>query len=198
MIPTFMFVIAASAAELAATYDPVLGHDMVPELRFELLNYPAAVVVECVVGGETLTWEFQELAPGATHKVPLPKDPDITSASCQVLARFASGQTEGVDVEMSWRFVVMDQLGEASRVSMDLNAQVATLPAPFEVHRATVQALKGSDEVLFEEVVELRPRAGRTTVRWSRAGADKATMMRFVLEGEHGEKVAYDVKVERN
>ncbi len=198
MILPVLFVLSASSAELEATYDPVLPVDGVPELRFVTPHHDAAVLVECEVGGETLSWEFSTVAAGTTHKVKLPSDRRITEASCGVLARFASGHSQGVDVEMSWRFVDMDQQGDSAEVSLDLDAQVATLPAPFPAQTVTIRALDSRGDLIFEETHELRPREGRTTVRWTADGAKRASKMRFVLAGADGEQVAYDIKVQRH
>jgi len=198
MISTLLMVLAASAAELEATYDPVLPVGGTPELVFTSVNHDAAILVECQAGGETLIWEFPEVAAGAAHKVRLPKDPRITEAFCQVLARFANGHSEGVDVEMAWRFVAMDQEGADSDVSMDLDARVATLPAPFPAQQATVVALDSRGDPIFEQVVQLRPRSGRTTVRWTEDGAKRAAILRFTLLGPDGEQVVYDMKVQRH
>jgi hypothetical protein len=197
MLIPLILVLAAGATELEATYDAVLAQDATPELRFRSLNFPAAVLVECEVAGRSLRWEFPEIEAGTMHKVPLPHQPDVTTAQCQVLARFANGHTQGVDVDMVWSYIQLDHEGNASDVSMDLAAQVAVLPAPFEAHQATVQALDSRGAVIFEEVIQLRPRAGRTTVRWTQQGAERASIMRFHLVGKHGEQVAYDMKIQR-
>jgi hypothetical protein len=197
MLTILLLCCAAWAEELEASYDPVLAPDTTPELRFVSLNHPAAVLVECEVGGRSLSWEFEEVAAGVTHKVPLPRDPRITTASCQVLARFANGHSQGVEVEMSWQFVQLDHAGDADKVSLDIIAQVAVLPAPFEASKATVQALDSRGAVIFEEVIALRGVVGRTTVRWSKDGAHRAAKLRFTLEGEHGEQVVFDMRVQR-
>jgi len=198
MIQALLIVLAATAAEIEATYDPVLPLGGTPELVFTSVNHDAAILVECEAGGETLVWEFPEVAAGGAHRVELPQDPRITEAFCQVLARFANGHSQGVDVEMAWRFVDMEQQGAGSDISMDIDARVATLPAPFPAQQATVVALDSRGDPIFEQVVQLRLRTGRTTVRWTEDGAKRAATLRFTLLGPDGEQVVYDMKVQRH
>lgn len=197
MILTLLLALSAGATELEATYDPVLGMDSTPALRFTSLHFPAAVLVECEVGGQTLSWEFEEVAAGEPYSVELPRSPAITSASCQVLARFANGHSQGVDVEMSWTYRELDQRGDGGQASLDIEARVATMPMPFPAIKATVWALDSRGDPIFEEQLTLSPRSRRATVRWSEAGAERSSVMRFELEGEHGETVTYDIKVQR-
>ncbi len=197
MISTLLLVLGALGAELEATYDPVLALDATPELRFVSVHHPASILVECEVGGKALSWEFPEVGPGATHRVQLPRSPAITQAACQVLARFANGHSEGVDVDMKWSFVQLDHEGAGQDVSVDLQARVATVPAPFPAIKATVRALDSRGDPIFEEPLSLRPRSGRITLRWTQPGAERASTMRFELEGEHGETVVFDIEVRR-
>ncbi len=182
-------------SELEATYDPVLTPEMKPELRFESLNHQAAMWVECEVGDQQLSWEFPDVPARSTRTITLPRRSDITEASCQVLARFANGYTEGVDVAMAWRFATENQQGEAEKASVDLIASVAQLSATFEVHSARVQALDAEGVVLFEDSVVLQPRSGRVTVRWRSEGAEGAHKLRITLEGADGESTTYDLEV---
>jgi hypothetical protein len=197
MLPLLLFVCAAGATEIEASYDPVLAPDVDPELRFVSLNHSASVLVECEVGGKTLSWEFPEVGAGASHSVKLPRDPRVTTATCGVLARFANGHSQGVDVEMEWQFVQLDHTGDSDQVSLDLTAQVVVLPAPFAATKATIVALDSRGTAIFEEQIAVRGKEGRTTLRWSEDGAHRAARMRFTLEGEHGEQVVFDMKVQR-
>ena len=48
MLPLLLLLLcAAQAAEIEASYDPVLAPDAAPKLRFVSLNHSAAVLVEC-------------------------------------------------------------------------------------------------------------------------------------------------------
>ena len=198
MLPLLLLLLcAAQAAEIEASYDPVLAPDAAPKLRFVSLNHSAAVLVECEVGGKSLSWEFPEVGAGAIHSVELPRNPRITTATCGVLARFANGHSQGVDVEMEWQFVQLDHSGDPDQVSLDLTAQVAVVPAPFAANKAIIAALDSRGDVIFEEEIAIRGKEGRTTLRWSKDGAHRASRMRFTLEGEHGEQVVFDMKVQR-
>jgi hypothetical protein len=190
-------IATAPAAELEASFDPVLPVDGTPVLKLTSPNFDCSMMVECQVGERTLSWEMPEVKATSTVRVELPRDPAILSAFCQASAYFANGHREGVDVPMSWRYQELDTEGDASQVSLDVTARVAVLPAPFPCVSATVQGLNGKGEPLFEDVVALRTRTERATVRWSSAGAAAASTMRFTLVGEQGETVTYDMKVVR-
>ena len=195
MLPAFLLVLACQATELEASYDEVLEPDEKPELRVQLLQYQAALWVECQVGGQRLSWEFADVPPKSVRTVTLPDSPDITKASCQVLARFANGYTEGVDVEMAWRHAGLERKGDARKASVDLVSRVALLVASFEVHSARVRALDADGGTVFDEIVELRPRSGQVTVRWRSPGAENARKLHITLEGAGGEKLTYDLEL---
>jgi hypothetical protein len=197
MLPILLVFSTVSAAELIASFDPVLALDAQPELRFELVRHPAAVLVECEVAGQTRTWEFEEVPAGRPQQVQLPYDPKVTSALCQILARFENGHSEGVDVPMAWRYQRVDPEVDPNEMIVDPIARTATLPAPFEAKLARVVAIDADGQEMFEELVSLRARGDRVTVRWSTAGAEQAARMRIELEGGSGETVAYDLQVER-
>jgi hypothetical protein len=197
MLPILLLISTVSASELLVSFDPVLEPGAQPELRFELVRYPASVLVECEVAGQTKTWEFEEVPAGSTRKVKLPHDPRITSADCQVLARFENGHSEGVEVPMAWRFQQVEDEVDPNEMIVDPLARTATLPAPFEAKQARIVALDAEGQEIFEEEVGLRTRGERVTVRWSSEGAERAARMRIELVGPSGETVVYDLKVER-
>jgi hypothetical protein len=91
----------------------------------------------------------------------------------------------------------MDPEVDPNEMIVDPIARTATLPAPFEAKLARVVAIDADGQEMFEELVSLRARGDRVTVRWSTAGAEQAARMRIELEGGSGETVAYDLQVER-
>jgi hypothetical protein len=197
MLPAFLLIVAPYAAEIEAVYDPVLPEGGTPTLKISSPHYDASVMVECSVNGQTLQWAIDSLPAGATEGLHLPASPSITSATCQVAARYANGHAEGVDVAMQWRFVQLEQQGASAEVSMDPKARVATVPAPFEAVSARIQALDRDEQAIFEEEQSLDRSRGRVTVRWKSAGIEKARTLRITLEGPDGQTVTYDLAVRR-
>ncbi len=195
MISTLLIILAAAGAELEATYDAVIQPDEKPELRILAPNHPATLWVECLVGEQTLSWEFPEVPAKSRRKVALPRRPELTSARCQVLARFANGHTEGVDVAMSWRYAELDQEGDPAKSHVDLAAHTAILPASFVVHAARIQALDAEGATLFDERSELNPRSGSVRVYWRSPGAEDADKLLITLMGEDDLSLTYDIEL---
>lgn len=183
------------AGELTATWDPVLGPDERPALVVRVPNAPAALAAECEVGGQQLSWQQDELAAGAAWTLELPVVPEVAEARCQVVARFANGLSEGIDVDMRWRSAATAKSGDPRQVSVDLSARRADLHCGLLAVRAVVEALDRDGAPLLLEEVALKPRRGLVVVRWTKGGAERATRLRFTLLDADGSAQIYDVAV---
>ncbi len=186
-----LLLAAVQATELEATYQALVGPGEQQVLELKSLSFPAALLVECTVGERELSWEVESVAPGVAKRFPLPRDEAVTSASCQALARFADGQTEGVDIDLVWAYQARKTQGDPSEAQVDLLARQAILPVGFRAERALLEAMDRDGALLFQQELSVHTSSGRATVRWNQEGASAAATLRFTLYGADDQEAAF-------
>ena len=84
--------------------DPV-GPDSTPAVLLSAADRPTAFAIECTSGDETVKAHTGAIPAGTVHAVPLPRDEEVTTASCAVLGTFANGLAERRLVALSWSWL---------------------------------------------------------------------------------------------
>jgi len=94
--------------------DPV-GPGATPAVLLKAADREVAWAVECTAGEEVVKTSTGPVAAGVVHVVPLPRNEEVTSASCAVLGTFANGLAERRLAALTWSFLSEEETDESGR-----------------------------------------------------------------------------------
>jgi len=172
----------AHAGELGFGFVPSPGPGEKPGLLVTPPRPVERMIVDCVVGGRTFSWDKRGLPAGKMQRYEWPRDESQTHADCEVQVVFEDGSAEMANLPIDWSYGAALKV-DLSRAEADLEKHTVSVDVTAWVDRAEVVAFGARRVLLGKDVIPIQAGPGRIQVPWVGDPA-KVVLLDVTLHGE--------------
>ena len=161
----------AAADDLDFSYVPAPGPGEKPALLLTPRRAVAYLYVEIEAGGETVTYEREDLPVGKQVRFEWKRDPRVTAATALMRVEYSDGNVEQFQVPVEYSYGGSLSV-DLSRASADVSARTLNVRVDNPVDKADITAYGAGRAVLDQRTVPVSGGPGDIEVPWVGDPAD--------------------------